>query len=172
MEIPDVAGGIGQFRCTAAARLVPVPFPEKSRYEVAWRKPARLLIVLSRFTGSSFWPTCPSNRAAMAEVNIRQEEHEQMSTSLEVEQLDTNLFRSKSLWLPIRARGVYGGQVISQALVSATNCVSPDYALHVSAPCTHCHYAHSVLVIACRSSIHSVRRLILNMRTRYSATSC
>lgn len=69
----------------------------------------------------------------MAEVNNRQEEHEQMSTSLEVEQLDTNLFRSKSLWLPIRARGVYGGQVISQALVSATGCVSPDYALHVSA---------------------------------------
>ncbi|KZT74859.1 hypothetical protein DAEQUDRAFT_742304 [Daedalea quercina L-15889] len=63
-------------------------------------------------------------------LNDRQEEHEQMSTSLEVEPLDTNLFRSKSLWLPIRARGVYGGQVISQALVSATNCVSADYALH------------------------------------------
>lgn len=72
----------------------------------------------------------------MAEVNNRQEEHEQISTSLEVEQLDTNLFRSKSLWLPIRARGVYGGQVISQALVSATNCVSPDYALHS----LHCYF--------------------------------
>ena len=78
----------------------------------------------------------------MAEVNNRQEEHEQISTSLEVEQLDTNLFRSKSLWLPIRSRGVYGGQVISRALVSPTNCVSPDYALHVSGA--------SPIVRACR----------------------
>lgn len=67
----------------------------------------------------------------MTEVS-RQEEHEQIATSLEVEQLDVNLFRSKSLWLPVRARGVYGGQVISQALVSATNCVDPAYGLHVS----------------------------------------
>lgn len=43
----------------------------------------------------------------MAERN--QVEHEQISTSLEVEQIDVNLFRSKSLWLPARARGVFGG---------------------------------------------------------------
>lgn len=55
-----------------------------------------------------------------------------ISAALEVEQLDVNLFRSKSLWLPIRARGVFGGQVISQALVSATKCVKPEYSLHVS----------------------------------------
>ncbi|KAF8058267.1 hypothetical protein FPV67DRAFT_1565744 [Lyophyllum atratum] len=59
-----------------------------------------------------------------------QAEHEQISTSLEVEQLDDNLFRSKSLWLPAHARGVFGGQVISQALVSATNCVNPAFGLH------------------------------------------
>ncbi|KAF8078267.1 HotDog domain-containing protein [Lyophyllum atratum] len=59
-----------------------------------------------------------------------QAEHEQISTSLEVEQLDDNLFRSKSLWLPAHARGVFGGQVISQALVSATNCVDPAFGLH------------------------------------------
>jgi len=58
-------------------------------------------------------------------------EHELISTSLDVEQLDTNLFRSKSLWIAKRSRGVFGGQVISQALVSATNCVEPEYALHV-----------------------------------------
>ncbi|TDL28815.1 hypothetical protein BD410DRAFT_712119 [Rickenella mellea] len=57
-------------------------------------------------------------------------EHEIISTSLEVEQLDTNLFRSKSLWVPTRARGVFGGQVISQATVSATKCVDPQYGLH------------------------------------------
>jgi hypothetical protein len=85
----------------------------------------------------------------MADSN--QVEHEQISTSLEVEQIDVNLFRSKSLWLPARARGVFGGyvgytyrtninpthldrsrQVISQALVSATNCVDSGFALHVS----------------------------------------
>ena len=61
-----------------------------------------------------------------------QVEHELISTSLDVEQLDTNLFRSKSLWVPVRGRGVFGGQVISQAVVSATNCVDPAYGLHVS----------------------------------------
>ncbi|KAI5121256.1 hypothetical protein M0805_002301 [Coniferiporia weirii] len=59
-----------------------------------------------------------------------QAEHELISTSLEVEQLDTNLFRSKTLWLPVRSRGAFGGQVISQAVVSATNCVDPAYGLH------------------------------------------
>ncbi|KDR84802.1 hypothetical protein GALMADRAFT_217868 [Galerina marginata CBS 339.88] len=61
---------------------------------------------------------------------LSQAEHEQISTSLEVEQIEVNLFRSKSLWLPMLARGVFGGQVISQALVSATNCVEPGFALH------------------------------------------
>ncbi|KNZ74168.1 Acyl-coenzyme A thioesterase 8 [Termitomyces sp. J132] len=65
-----------------------------------------------------------------------QAEHEQISTSLEVEQLDSNLFRSKSLWVPANARGVFGGQVISQALVSATNCVNPNFGLHS----LHCYF--------------------------------
>ncbi|KAF8168292.1 thioesterase-like superfamily-domain-containing protein [Crassisporium funariophilum] len=64
------------------------------------------------------------------EYSLNQVEHEQISTSLEVEQIEVNLFRSKSLWLPLRARGVFGGQVISQALVSATNCVDSVFALH------------------------------------------
>ncbi|KAI9460222.1 thioesterase II [Lactarius psammicola] len=37
-----------------------------------------------------------------------------------------NLFR------PYEARGVFGGQVISQALVAATKCVKPEFLLHVS----------------------------------------
>jgi acyl-CoA thioesterase len=61
-----------------------------------------------------------------------QEEHERISTSLEVEQLDTYLFRSCYLWVPRRARGVFGGQVISQAVVAATKCVDEKYMLHVS----------------------------------------
>ncbi|KIJ34177.1 hypothetical protein M422DRAFT_35223 [Sphaerobolus stellatus SS14] len=67
---------------------------------------------------------------------VEQYEHELISTSLDVEQLDTTLFRSKSLWVPTRARGVFGGQVISQALFSATNTVEPDYALHS----LHCYF--------------------------------
>ncbi|KAK2462055.1 hypothetical protein APHAL10511_006518 [Amanita phalloides] len=60
----------------------------------------------------------------------KQAVQEQISTSLEVEQLDDNLFRSKSLYRPLRARGVFGGQVISQALVSATNTIDPAFSLH------------------------------------------
>ena len=47
----------------------------------------------------------------MSEISdtLNQIEHEQISTSLEVEQIELNLFRSKSLWLPLNARGVFGG---------------------------------------------------------------
>ncbi|KAE9410754.1 hypothetical protein BT96DRAFT_961505 [Gymnopus androsaceus JB14] len=68
-----------------------------------------------------------------------QAEHAQISTALEVEKLETDLFRSKSLWVPARARGVFGGQVISQALVSATNCVDPAFGLHS----LHCYFLAS-----------------------------
>ena len=61
-----------------------------------------------------------------------QAESSKISTSLEVEQIDVNLFRSVNLFLPARARGVFGGQVISQAIVSATKCVDPVFGLHVS----------------------------------------
>ncbi|KAJ3011988.1 hypothetical protein NUW54_g2003 [Trametes sanguinea] len=62
--------------------------------------------------------------------------HEQISSALEVEQLDVNLYRSKTLYLPPRARGVFGGQVISQALVAANNCVDPAFSLHS----LHCYF--------------------------------
>lgn len=90
-----------------------------------------------------------------------QVEHKQITTSLEVETIEVNLFRSKSLWLPIHGRGVFGGfvstlstfvvrnveglkigyfdsQVISQALVSATNGVDPQFSLHVSVLQSNC----------------------------------
>ncbi|KAH9921991.1 thioesterase-like superfamily-domain-containing protein [Epithele typhae] len=59
----------------------------------------------------------------------------QITDALEVEQLDVSLFRSKTLRLPANARGVFGGQVISQALVSATQCVDSAYSLHVPSQC-------------------------------------
>ncbi|KAL4243190.1 C/M/P thioester hydrolase family protein [Abortiporus biennis] len=73
---------------------------------------------------------------SMTETVNNQVEAKEISTALQVEQLDSNLFRSKSLWLPRRARGVFGGQVISQALVSATNCVDPAFGLHS----LHCYF--------------------------------
>ncbi len=56
-----------------------------------------------------------------------------VTDAIEVEKLDNNLYRSlaKNLWVPARARGVFGGQVISQALVSATNTVDSVFHLHV-----------------------------------------
>ena len=65
-------------------------------------------------------------------VDREQSEPLDISTALDVESLDINLFRSRSLYLPYRARGVFGGQVISQGLVAATKSVKPDFALHVS----------------------------------------
>lgn len=42
-------------------------------------------------------------------------EHTLISTSLEIEELDVNLFRSGSLYLPTSARGVFGGYVTTFA---------------------------------------------------------
>ncbi|KAI0071777.1 Thioesterase/thiol ester dehydrase-isomerase [Panus rudis PR-1116 ss-1] len=72
----------------------------------------------------------------MAELPSNQVEAKDISTAVEVEQLDANLFRSRSLWIPFRARGVFGGQVISQALVSATRTVDTAFGLHSM----HCYF--------------------------------
>ena len=56
-----------------------------------------------------------------------------ISVELDVEQLDLDLYRSKNLNLidGLGARGAFGGQLISQALVVATKCVKPEFLLHV-----------------------------------------
>jgi hypothetical protein len=50
--------------------------------------------------------------------------------SLELEKLDENLYRSVSLWMPIGARGVFGGQILSQALAAASKTVGLDRNVH------------------------------------------
>jgi acyl-CoA thioesterase len=70
-----------------------------------------------------------------------QTEPRDISYTLDVEQLDLNLYRSRNLTLPYQARGVFGGQVISQALVAATRCVKPEFTLHVR---VHSHTTISV----------------------------
>ena len=68
----------------------------------------------------------------MADTTDRNEaEPSDISSALDVEQLDLNLYRSRNLSLNFDTRGVFGGQVISQALVAATNCVKPELTLHV-----------------------------------------
>lgn len=71
----------------------------------------------------------------MADTTDRNEaEPSDISSALDVEQLDLNLYRSRNLSLNFDARGVFGGQVISQALVAATNCVKSEFTLHVRVP--------------------------------------
>ncbi|KAJ7275358.1 thioesterase-like superfamily-domain-containing protein [Mycena haematopus] len=81
--------------------------------------------------------------------------HEQIATALELERLDDDLFRSsKTLWLPSRARGVFGGQVISQAILAATHSVDDKaYGLHS----LHCYFLSSAS--AATPIIYFVERL-------------
>jgi len=65
-------------------------------------------------------------------VDHQQSKPRDISSALDVEQVGTDLFRSGSLYLPYAARGVFGGQVISQSLVAATKSVTSEFALHVS----------------------------------------
>ncbi|KAF9647523.1 Thioesterase/thiol ester dehydrase-isomerase [Thelephora ganbajun] len=55
----------------------------------------------------------------------------QISTLLDIENLDVNLYRSKKVILPPNSRGVFGGLVISHAMVAATESVKPEFHLHV-----------------------------------------
>jgi len=79
----------------------------------------------------------PVRRSAFTVTVPKFVDHQQskpldISSALDVEQLDTDLFRSRSLYVPYGARGVFGGQVISQSLVAATNSVTSEFTLHVS----------------------------------------
>ena len=57
--------------------------------------------------------------------------------SLELEIIDAPLlFRSKQLWTPIGARGVFGGQVIGLGLAAATKTVDSTFQVHS----LHCYF--------------------------------
>jgi hypothetical protein len=60
-----------------------------------------------------------------------------ISAALDCEHLDADLFRSKMpLWKPARARGVFGGQVIGQAVTVSNRSVRDDVRLHS----LHCYF--------------------------------
>ncbi|TPX66361.1 hypothetical protein SpCBS45565_g04502 [Spizellomyces sp. 'palustris'] len=56
--------------------------------------------------------------------------------ALELEEIDRDLYRSKKLWLPVGARGVFGGQVVGLALSAATRTVDAKYRVHS----LHCYF--------------------------------
>lgn len=49
---------------------------------------------------------------------------------IDLEMLDVDLFRSKSLWTPVGGRAVFGGQVCGQALAASSRCVESEKELH------------------------------------------
>ncbi|KAF9363620.1 Acyl-CoA thioesterase 8 [Mortierella sp. NVP85] len=53
-----------------------------------------------------------------------------IETMLDLEEIDKDLYRSKKLWVPLGARGVFGGNVVGQALVAAMNTVSKEFSVH------------------------------------------
>ncbi|KAG0042788.1 Acyl-CoA thioesterase 8 [Gryganskiella cystojenkinii] len=53
-----------------------------------------------------------------------------IESMLDLEEIDKDLYRSKKLWMPMGARGVFGGNVVGQALVAATNTVSTSFSVH------------------------------------------
>ncbi|KAI9272438.1 thioesterase-like superfamily-domain-containing protein [Sporodiniella umbellata] len=76
-----------------------------------------------------------------------------MEDAIEVTEIDPNLYMSKELWLPAGARGVFGGQIIAQALRAAFYSVPEDFDVHS---------LHSYFILAGSPKvpvIYQVRRL-------------
>ena len=73
--------------------------------------------------------------------------------ALDLEDIDVDLFRSKSLWKPIGSRGVFGGQVVGQALASALKTADPKFQVHS---------LHSYLLLPGDNSLFIIYRIMLN----------
>jgi len=67
-----------------------------------------------------------------------------------LEEIDLNLYRSKILWRPIGARGVFGGQIIGLALAAANKTVGSEY---------HVHSLHSYFLLPGDSSVPIIFRV-------------
>ncbi|KAI8376132.1 HotDog domain-containing protein [Radiomyces spectabilis] len=53
-----------------------------------------------------------------------------IAEAVDVQEIDINLYMSKELWLPLGARGAFGGQIVAQALRAAFNTVPEEYHIH------------------------------------------
>ncbi|RUS25442.1 HotDog domain-containing protein [Jimgerdemannia flammicorona] len=78
---------------------------------------------------------------SLPSVNVFSELHNEPSSStvpyaklienaVDVEEIDVNLYKSRQLWTPLGARGVFGGQVVAQALRAATKTVKSEFNIH------------------------------------------
>lgn len=77
----------------------------------------------------------------------------EIAEALEVEEIDADLYKSLTLWKPARARGVFGGQVIAQAVAASNKTVREGMLLHS---------LHSYFLLAGDESkpiIYQVRRI-------------
>lgn len=54
----------------------------------------------------------------------------EITEALQVEEIDVDLYKSLTLWKPSRARGVFGGQVIAQAVAASNKTVREGMLLH------------------------------------------
>ncbi|KAL0089418.1 thioesterase-like superfamily-domain-containing protein [Phycomyces blakesleeanus] len=76
-----------------------------------------------------------------------------MAKVIAVEEIDTNLYMSKELWVPLGSRGAFGGQVVAQALNSAWCTVGDQFRIHS---------LHSYFILPCNADIpviYKVQRL-------------
>ncbi|PRP85141.1 hypothetical protein PROFUN_07212 [Planoprotostelium fungivorum] len=84
----------------------------------------------------SFASVTASNIGTVFDSNTVDRSEDNIVGAFDVEEIDTDLFRSLRLYIPAGARGVYGGQVIAQATLSATKTVRPEMKLHS----IHCYF--------------------------------
>ncbi|KAI9208163.1 acyl-coenzyme A thioesterase 8-like protein [Polychytrium aggregatum] len=75
----------------------------------------------------------------------------EIEAALELEYIDADLYRSRHLWLPVGARGVYGGQVVGLALAAATKTVPPTH---------HVHSLHSYFILPGDANIPIIYKVI------------
>ncbi|KAI8081569.1 HotDog domain-containing protein [Halteromyces radiatus] len=55
---------------------------------------------------------------------------EHLANAVDVQEIDVNLYMSKELWLPLGARGAFGGQIVAQALRAAFHTVGKTFQVH------------------------------------------
>ncbi|THH11216.1 hypothetical protein EW145_g796 [Phellinidium pouzarii] len=93
------------------------------------------------FAPEELFQRAPDAWIAVAELDILRDEGLAYGRKLEKagRSVELKVYKGSPhpiLAMDVRARGVYGGQVISQAVVSATTCVDPSYGLHS----LHCYF--------------------------------
>ncbi|KAI7862743.1 thioesterase-like superfamily-domain-containing protein [Spinellus fusiger] len=91
----------------------------------------------------------------------KEEETLDFERIIALKKLDTNLYMSEELWRPFAARGVYGGQIIAQALNAAYFTVGEEFNIHS----LHCYF-----ILACVSEVPVIYKVKIVRDGRSFAT--